>query len=88
MHGTTLEETEQILVEAVETYLEEVDRLPEQDRDRLLKRHSPWTLRLSLKVLSLMSRLKRKFGYRGFSFTLSIKTQYTGIISKKLITGT
>ena len=87
MCGTNLEETEQFLEEAIEAYLEEVDKLPVQDRNRLLKRRSPWFLRLSLNVGYLINQLIKKVGDKGFSFPWSFRTQYIGIVSKKSIIG-
>ncbi|MCY4101405.1 MAG: type II toxin-antitoxin system HicB family antitoxin [Rhodobacteraceae bacterium] len=88
MFGTTLEETEQYLEEAIETYLEEVYKLPEQDKNRLLKRRSPWYLRLTLNVGYLINQLGKKVGNRDFSFPQSFRTQYIGIASKKSIIST
>ncbi|MCY4185000.1 MAG: hypothetical protein OXD45_06770 [Rhodobacteraceae bacterium] len=87
MHGTTLEETEKCLEEAIEAFLEEVEKLPKLDRNRLLKRRSPWHLRLSLKVVSLICRIGRKPGNKDFAFPglKSIPYPNIGIVSKKSI---
>ena len=63
--GSSREEVERSLAEAIDLRLETIAGLPEQDRQALLSRRAPWNIRLGLELLSRVRNLSGKWRKRG-----------------------
>lgn len=56
--GASLDEVKASLAVCIEMYLEDVETLPTADRQRLLKRRSPWYVRAKLALMTRLSGLR------------------------------
>ena len=65
----SLDEVKASLATCIEMHLEDVEALPAEDRERLLKRRSPWYVRTKLALMAGLSDL-RGTAHRALPFTL------------------
>ena len=65
----SLDEVKESLVTCIELFLEGVAEASPEDRKRLLRRQSPWLLRIKLTMLTWLSRL-RTDAHQALQFTL------------------
>ena len=76
--GTSLEEVRRELADAVETYLDYIADLPENEQAAFLNRKAPASLRIRLELLSrayaVRSLLKRQTNDKGRNLTAFIMT--------------
>ena len=59
MTGRSLEDVQRLLTSAIETYVEDACREAPADRDRLLNRKAPWSVRASHALRFFMSMVLR-----------------------------
>ncbi|MDE0455946.1 MAG: hypothetical protein OXI15_01515 [Chromatiales bacterium] len=67
--ASSLDEVKASLVTCIELFLEGVAKAPPEDRRLLLRRRSPWSLRVKLTALTWLSRL-RNDARQALQFTL------------------
>ena len=60
--GSSQDEVERLLAEAIELHLESVACLPDADRKAMLSRRAPWYVRLGLELLSRVHAIREKWG--------------------------
>ena len=67
--GDSLDEVTASLATCIEMYLEDIEALSTADRQRLLKRRSPWHVRAKLALMTGLSDLRGN-AHRALRFTL------------------
>lgn len=63
--GSSREEVQRLLAEAIDLHLETVAGLPDEDRQAMLSRRAPWNVRLALALLSRVHVIRGKWGDSG-----------------------